>query len=201
MDDAGRTPIEAVRAHVSPRWGGAPVTASRTFLGLEPVDVLLFGHASDGLLRLVSVGCSRHPMTDPTAALTDPVRGPRAELVLTLRLAHRSVTDVWKTLAVLAAAPAVEGVVLTTDALLDAGEPLWPGAPFTAVLLGDSDVEDLPLAEPMDPVRFLAAVPVTATEAAWVRLRGADALREAWSEARIDVRDPTRTAATLGPAG
>ena len=129
------------------------------------------------------------------------MRGPRAELVLTLRLAHPSVTDVWKTLAVLAAAPAVEGVVLTTDALLDAGEPLWPGAPFTAVLLGESDVEDLPLAEPMDPVRFLAAVPVTATEAAWVRLRGADALREAWAEAGIDVRDPTRTAATLGPAG
>nr|WP_245810960.1 suppressor of fused domain protein [Rhodococcus corynebacterioides] len=204
MDDARRNPIEAVRAHVSPRWGGAPVTASRTFLGLEPVDVLLFGHASDGLLRLVSVGCSRHPMTDPTAALADPVRGPRAELVLTLRMAHPSVTEVWKTLAVFAAAPAVEGVVLTADALLDAGEPLWPGAPFTAVLLGASDpddLDDLPLPDPMDPVQFLAAVPVTATEAAWVRLRGADALRDAWAEADIDVRDPTRTAASLGPAG
>lgn len=177
------------------------MTASRTFLGLEPVDVLLFGHASDGLLRLVSVGCSRHPMTDPTAALADPVRGPRAELVLTLRMAHPSVTEVWKTLAVFAAAPAVEGVVLTADALLDAGEPLWPGAPFTAVLLGASDVDDLPLPDPMDPVQFLAAVPVTATEAAWVRLRGADALRDAWAEADIDVRDPTRTAASLGPAG
>lgn len=192
---------------MSSRWGGSPVAASRTFLGLEPIDVLLFTHAPDALLRLVTVGCARHPMTDPTAALADPLRGPRAELVLTLRVSDPAVTEVWKTLAVLAAAPAVEGVVLTADALLDAGESLWPGAPFTAVLLGTSnpddpdDLDDLPLPDPMDPVQFLAAVPVTATEAAWVRLRGADALREAWTEAGIDVRDPTRTAATLGPAG
>jgi hypothetical protein len=46
-------------------------------------------------------------------------------------------------------------------------------------------------------VQFLAAVPLTGTEAAWVRLRGAEALREAWTEAGIDVRDPNRGAASL----
>ena len=102
-----------------------------------------------------------------------------------------------KSLAVLAASPAVEGVVLVEDALLDLGEPLWANAPFTAVLLGASDIDDLTLPEPYDPVRFLAAVPLTGTEAAWVRLRGADALREAWTEAGIDVRDPNRSAASL----
>jgi hypothetical protein len=104
---------------------------------------------------------------------------------------------VHRTLAVLAAAPAVEGVVLTADGLLDLGDPLWKGAPFTAMLLGDSDIDDLPLPEPADPVRFLDAVPITGTEAAWVRLRGAAALRQAWAEAGIDVRDPARGAASM----
>ena len=39
-------------------------------------------------------------------------------------------------MAVLAATPAVDGVVLVVDALIDLGSPLWEGAPFTAVLLG-----------------------------------------------------------------
>ena len=57
--------------------------------------------------------------------------------------------------------------------------------------------EDLTLPEPFDPVRFLGVVPLTGTEAAWVRLRGAEALREAWTEAGIDIRDPHRSAASL----
>ncbi len=46
-------------------------------------------------------------------------------------------------------------------------------------------------------MRFLGVVPLTGTEAAWVRLRGAEALREAWTEAGIDIRDPHRSAASL----
>ncbi|MGW8649499.1 suppressor of fused domain protein [Nocardia salmonicida] len=48
-----------------------------------------------------------------------------------------------------------------------------------------------------DPVRYLSVTPVTATEAAWVRVRGAQALRDAWAEAGIDVRDPERGAVNL----
>jgi Suppressor of fused protein (SUFU) len=90
-------------------------------------------------------------------------------------------------------------VVLTTDALVDLGTPLWARpsgrAAFTAVLLGDSDIADLPLDPPRDPVRFLSATPITATEAAWVRLKGADAMRAAWRSDGVDVLDPNRPAA------
>ncbi|MGH3541061.1 MAG: suppressor of fused domain protein, partial [Mycobacterium sp.] len=67
--------------------------------------------------------------------------------------------------------------------------------PFTAMLLGRSDIADLPLAPPRDPVRFLSATPITATEAAWVRLKGADAMREAWQIDHVDVLDANRPAA------
>lgn len=169
--------------------------ASVTFLGLEPIDIL---RVPDGeLVHYVTLGGSRHPMTDPTAALADPVRGPRAELVLTLRGGAGAGSGLTRTLGVLVAAPSVEGVVLQPDALLDLSEPLWADAPFTAVLLGESGIAEVELPEPAEPVRFLAAVPITATEAAWVRIRGASALRDAWAEADIDVRDPGRSAASL----
>ena len=163
-----------------------------TFLGVEPLDVLRF-ESPDGLVRYITLGCSRHPMGDPNELVADPTRGPRAELVLTLRGGTGIASGVARTLAVLAAAPSVEGVVLLEDALLDLGEPLWKDTAFTAVLLGDSGIEDLTLPEPFDPVRFLGVVPLTGTEAAWVRLRGAEALREAWTEAGIDIRDPHRS--------
>jgi hypothetical protein len=136
-------------------------------------------------------------MTDPSEIVADPLRGPRAEVLLRLRGGAGTASGIHRSLAVLAAAPAVEGVVLGVDRLLDVGEPLWHGAPFTAVLLGAGDVADLALEPPADPVRFLEAAPVTATEAAWVRLRGAEALRTAWREAGIDPRDPRRPAAAL----
>jgi hypothetical protein len=192
--------LTAVRAHLTANLsdapGPAPESASVTFLGLEPIEVLRF-RAADGLIRFATLGCSRHPMGDPTATVADPTRGPRAELVLSLRKADGLTAGVHRSLAVLAALPAVEGVVLTADALLDVGEPLWEGAPFTAVLLQASDVPDLELPEPADPVAFFDAVPITANEAAWKRLRGADALRDAWAEAEIDVRDPERAAARM----
>jgi hypothetical protein len=137
-------------------------------------------------------------MVDPTTVVADPQRGPRAEVVLRLR-DPGSATGLARSLAVVAASPAVEGVVLTADALIDLGTPLWARpsgrAPFTAVLLGRSDIPDLPLDPPRDPVRFLSATPVTATEAAWVRLKGADAMRDAWQSDGVDVLNPNRPAA------
>jgi len=168
-----------------------------TFLGVEPVDVLRYPGEDGSPVRYATLGCSRHPMGDPSDMIADPTRGPRAELVLTLTGGAGVASGVHKTLAVLAAAPSVEGVVLRPDGLVDLGEPLWKGAPFTAVLLGESEIPELALPEPLDPVQFLEVAPLTGTEAAWVRLRGAAALREAWDEAGIDVRDPRRAAATL----
>jgi Suppressor of fused protein (SUFU) len=141
------------------------------------------------------------PMVDPTSVVVDPLYGPRAEVVLRLR-DPGPVLRLARSLAILAATPAVDGVVLAEDALIDLGSPLWETrsgrAPFTATLLGRSDIPDLPL-EPLDPrcepVRFLSVTPITATEAAWVRLKGADALREAWRSDGVDVLDPNRPAA------
>ncbi|MEX3770644.1 suppressor of fused domain protein, partial [Mycolicibacterium fortuitum] len=96
----------------------------------------------------------------------------------------------------LAAAPAVEGLVLEADALVDLETPLFDGAPFSAFLLGASDIGEVALPEPLSPVTVFTATPITATEAAWVRLKGADAMREAWQTDGVDVLDPARRAAS-----
>jgi hypothetical protein len=192
--------LTQVRAHLQAHFRRAgidtePDVASVTFLGAEPVEVLRYRPGADGVVHYVSLGCSRHPMVDPTAVVVDGERGPRAEVVLHLR-DPGSATGLARSLAVVAASPAIEGVVLTPDALVDLGAPLWAGrVPFTAVLLGHSDIPDLPLEPPRDPVRFLSATPITATEAAWVRLKGADAMRDAWRSDGVDVLDPNRPAA------
>ncbi|GAY16138.1 suppressor of fused domain protein [Mycobacterium sp. shizuoka-1] len=188
-----------VREHVRRHFAEAgidtePDSASVTFLGLERIDVLRFGPAPDGVAHYVTLGCSRHPMAEPTSDVADPLRGPRAEVVLSLR-ATAPTTGLARALAVVAATPAVEGVVLVADALIDLSAPLWEGSAFTAVLLGDSAIAELPLEAPRDPVKFLAAVPVTQTEAAWVRLKGAEAMRQAWLDDGVDILDPNRRAA------
>jgi Suppressor of fused protein (SUFU) len=194
---------DRVRAHLRRQFTGAgigaePDSASVTFLGTEPVEVLRFRDDARGLVHYVSVGCSRSPMADPTEILADPLRGPRAEIVLRLRDPGPA-TGIARSLAILAATPAVDGVVLNPDALIDLGSPLWAWptgrVPFTAVLLGHSDIPDLPLEPPRDPVQFLSATPITATEAAWVRLKGAQAMWRAWQSDGVDVLDPKRPAA------
>ncbi|ATD70397.1 MULTISPECIES: suppressor of fused domain protein [Gordonia] len=190
---------ELVGRHLRERLGAEPQRASVTFLGVEPIDVLRFvlGDSAPGELVYVTSGCARHPMTDPTDLHADPVRGPRAELVVRMR-AGSPLPGLHRRLATLAAAPAVEGLILDADALVDLGEPLWDGATCTAVLLSDDELGEVELPAPMDPVRLLRAVPITANEAAWVRLKGADALRDAWQEAGIDVAEPNRASATPG---
>jgi hypothetical protein len=197
------TPILAkVRAHLCAQFAEVgidtePDVASVTFLGAEPIEVLRFQPSADGVVHYVSLGCSRHPMVDPTALIADPLRGPRAEVVVRLR-DPGPVSGLARSIAVLAATPGVEGVVLAPNVLIDLGTPLWARpsdrAPFTAVVVGRSGIPDLPLGPPRDPVRFLSATPITATEAAWVRLKGADAMRDAWQSDRVDVLDANRPA-------
>ncbi|OPX16027.1 Suppressor of fused protein (SUFU) [Gordonia sp. i37] len=185
---------DAINRFLVDSLGGAPQRASVTFLGVEPIDVARSVVGSE--VVYVTIGCARHPMTDPSDLNPDPVRGPRAELVVRMH-AGAALPGLHRRLAALAAAPAVEGLVLAADALLDLGEPLWDGAPFTAVVIADDDLGTLALPAPMDPVRFLRAIPITANEAAWLRLKGVEALREAWAEARIDLADPARSPATM----
>jgi hypothetical protein len=203
--------LASVRQHLIGHFAGTgiesePEVASVTFLGVERIDVLRFGPGPDGVCHYVSLGCSRYPMTDPAAAVSDPLRGPRAELVMDLR-AGPTPSGLARSLAVLAATPAVEGVVLRAGSMVDLSGPLWAGAPFTAVVLGASDIPDLHLPSldhfpeslrscpPGDPVQFLSAVPVTQNEGAWIRLKGAEAMRQAWADDGVDVLDPLRPAA------
>ena len=75
------------------------------------------------------------------------------------------------------------------------GEPLWPGAPFTSVLVAEPGglVEDLELDAPLDPVRFLPLLPMTPNEAAWKRVHGAAGAPGALAAHGTDLRDPLRS--------
>ena len=179
-----------VEAHLVQALGHDSGRAGISFLGTERIDVLRFGPDDDGLVRYATLGMSRAPMGDP-GALVVLEDGPRAELLLSIDDRHDSVL---RRLAVLAASPAVEGVVLQPGAGLDLGEPLWDGAPFTAVLVGAPGglVPDLELDADHEPVRFLPLLPMTPNEAAWKRVHGAQALEQRWLDAGTDLRDPRR---------
>ncbi len=194
--------LAQVRAHLDAHFSAAgvtsaPHTASITFVGVEPIDVVRFPPDPAGVLHHVSVGCSRHPMVDPAAVDADPQRGPRAEVVLAVK-PFVALDGLARSVAVVAAAPAVEGLILAPDALVDLGQPLWRGAPFTAFLLSASDIPAFSLPLPASPVTFIAATPITATEAAWVRLKGAEELHRAWRQDGVDILDPRRRASSAG---
>ncbi|MEU6883186.1 suppressor of fused domain protein [Streptomyces sp. NPDC046712] len=189
--------LALVEARLRTALGEPDARAAVTFLGTDRIEVLRF---IDGdVVRYATLGMSAYPMTDPTSALADPVKGPRAELVLSVRAGLADTDKVLRPLAVLASTPQVEGVVVAAGASLDVGEPLWPGAPFSSVLVAESGglVEDLDLDDPMDPVRFLPLLPMTPNEAAWKRVHGAKALEERWLTNGTDLRDPLRTAVPL----
>ncbi|MFC4465852.1 suppressor of fused domain protein [Streptomyces xiangluensis] len=193
--------LPLVEARLRTALGEPDARAAVTFLGTDRIEVLRFsgGAAGEEIVRYATLGMSAQPMTDPTAALADPIEGPRAELVLSVRAGVADTDKVLRPLAVLAASPQVEGLVVAPGASLDVGEPLWPGAPFTSVLVAEPGglVEDLDLDEPLDPVRFLPLLPMTPNEAAWKRVHGAQALRERWLTGGTDLRDPLRKSVSL----
>ncbi|MCK9893752.1 suppressor of fused domain protein [Frankia sp. AgB32] len=187
----------AVERHAAREFGPDTGRAAVTFLGTEQIEVLRFGPDRGGIVRYLTLGMSREPMTAADSAVRDPA-GPRAELVLSLRGRRDSVL---RRLAVLAAIPVVEARPVAPGAVLDLGEPLWDGAPFSAVLvaepgglLPDLTVPDEPAAA---PVRFLPVLPMTANEAAHKRVHGPDSLHQRWLAAGTDLRDPSRREVAL----
>ncbi|MEW1829178.1 suppressor of fused domain protein [Streptomyces sp. NPDC088196] len=193
--------LALVEARLRTALGEPDARAAVTFLGTDRVEVLRFQDDNqDGtVVRYATLGMSAQPMSDPTSMLADPVAGPRAELVLSVRSGLADTDKVLRPLAVLAASPQVEGVIVAPGASLDVGEPLWPGAPFTSVLVAEPGglVEDLELDAPLDPVRFLPLLPMTPNEAAWKRVHGAQALQERWLTNGTDLRDPSRKSVPL----
>lgn len=183
--------LALVESHAASFLGPVRGRASTSFLGAEPVEVLRFGPDPAGLVRYLTLGMSRAPMADPAATVV-PEAGPRAELLLSL---HRACDGVARALAVLAASPSVEGLLVLPGAGLDLGQPLWDGAGFQAVLVGEPGglVPDLA----PDGVQFLPVFPMTPSEAAWKRVHGASALEQLWLAQELDLRDPERRPAAL----
>ncbi|MCY1653508.1 suppressor of fused domain protein [[Kitasatospora] papulosa] len=189
--------LDLVEARLRTALGEPDARADVTFLGTDRIEVLRF---IDGdIVRYATLGMSAQPMADPTSPLADPVKGPRAELVLSVRLGLADTDQVLRPLAVLAASPQVEGLIVAPGASLDLGQPLWTGAPFSSVLVAEPGglVEDLELDAPMDPVCFLPLLPMTRNEAAWKRVRGAQELQERWLAQGTELRDPLRASVPL----
>jgi hypothetical protein len=188
--------LQSVEAALVEHFGHRPVRASVSFVGVDPIEVLRF-EPIPGERAYVSLGMSRHPMTGADQSMLAS-SGPRAELMLHLDDPTDEHADVWRRIALLAAAPAVEGVVYADGHSVEVGEPLVAGSACVGVLITSSPLEPVPAGdEAGDQVDFLQVVPATANELAWCRVRGSAALRERWDEHGTDLLDLMRRSVAL----
>ncbi|GAB2487908.1 suppressor of fused domain protein [Jatrophihabitans fulvus] len=185
--------LDTVEQALVDHFGHRPQRASVSFLGVDRIEVLRF-EPIPGERAYVSLGMSRHPMTGAEQAVV-ATDGPRAELALHFRDPVDDYADVWRKLAILAAAPAVEGIVHAAGRTVDLGEPLVTGSLCSGVLLASSPIADVVTTE--GEVSVLQALPVTANELAWARVRGADALRERLESPDVDLLDLGRAGVDL----
>ena len=192
MTDAGAALPIVERALVE-HFGSAPQRASISFVGVEPIDILRFEPIPDER-AYVSLGMCRRPMTGADAAVLS-AEGPRAELMVHLRDPGDEHTELWRKLAVLAAAPAVEGVVYAADMTVELGEPLSPRSRCVGALITGSPLPAI--ATPGGPVEVLQAVPATSVELAWARVHGTAVLRERWQRHGTDLLDLRRASVPL----
>jgi hypothetical protein len=176
--------VATVEAALRVAFGSEPARASVSFLGLDPIEVLRF--ESDRVVSYVTLGMSRQPMTASDAPrLADS--GPRAELLVQTRA---DAGQIWRQLAVLAASPAVEGVVYAEGITVDLGQPLAVESRCTGGLVVASALPSI--ATHRGWVDVLRLLPATSTELAWCRVRGSAELRERWDQQQTDVLDLTR---------
>ncbi len=181
---------EALHEH----FGQRPVRASVSFVGVESLEVLRF-EPVPGERAYVTLGMSRHPMTGAAETVVAH-DGPRAELMLHVADPHDRQQDVWRRLAVLGAAPAVEAIVHTEGSTVDLGEPIVTGSRCTGGVLVGSAVPSV--TTPDGDVAILQVLPATATELAWSRVHGSAALRDRWAAAQTDLLDLLRAPVALG---
>lgn len=172
--------------------------ASVSFVGVQPIEILRYdreGGAGNHLVSdYLSLGMSRYPMSAASATVVAPATAPRAELLLEIQ---GRPDDVWRRLAVLAAAPAVESAVYQIGARIDLGEPWCSGSRCTGAVLATGPLA--PVRVPgMAEVRVLKLLPALPIELAWARMHGSDALLERWREAHTELLDPYRDAVDLG---
>ena len=182
-------PLDAVDAALTAHFAHRPLRASVSFVGVDPIEVLRF-EPIPGERAYVSLGMSRRPMTGADADIMN-ADGPRAELMLHLRDEQDAFAEVWRQVAVLAAAPAVEGVVYRAGMTVDLGRPLATGSGCTGAVVVES-----PLAA-IEAVEVLQLVPATQNELAWCRVHGSAELQQRWNDQETDVLDLGRRAVEL----
>jgi len=169
-----------------------PARASVSFLGLDPIEILRY---PDGVVdHYLSLGMSRHPMSNPGEVVIAAETAPRAELLLS---AAGRPEPLWRNLAVLAAAPAVEGAVYQVADRVDLGEPLCPGSRCTGGVLAAAELQ--PITVPgLAAVHVLRVLPATQTELAWARVHSSEQLQQCWLAAGTDLTDLLRDPVELG---
>ncbi|MEO6701085.1 MAG: suppressor of fused domain protein [Jatrophihabitantaceae bacterium] len=182
-------PLASVEAAYLDHFPVIPTRASVTFVGVEPIEVLRFvlpaGSVSDVGIHYVSLGMSRYPMVEASASTIDEHHAPRAELVISL---HDGSDSIWRTLAVLAAAPAVESAVYAPGGRLHLPDGWAPGSRCAGAVLTTGPLAPISLSSGSD-VQLLRLLPATATELAWAKVHGSDALIERWTMAGVDLAD------------
>jgi hypothetical protein len=188
--------LAAVEEALVDHFAQPPQRASVSFVGVDPIEVLRF-EPIPGERAYLTLGMSRHAMTGAAESVL-AADGPRAELMLHVRDPTDEHAGIWRRLAVLAAAPSVEGVVYAAGMSVDLGEPLSPGSLCTGVVVEDSAVGMIDTST--GPVAVLQVVPATSTELAWCRVRGSAALRERWAQGGVDTLDLTRRPVALDQA-
>lgn len=187
--------VGSVHAGLVAHFGHEPDSASVSFVGVDPISVLRF-RVGD-LLVYVTSGMSASPLpeADPDMVVHRDVDGPRAELLLRVRANTLGADEVWRRLALLGAAPVVEGLRYADGAVVAFGEPIAPGSRARGVVVAESG-----LAVPAGgrSVTVFEVVPATADELAWARVHGVPALRARWTEQDVDLTDLGRAQVGLG---
>ena len=191
---SGAGVLAAIERALVERFGHQPQRAALSLVGVDPIEVLRFAPRPDERVY-VTLGMARHPMTGAAESARGSA-GPRAELLLWVRDPTDAMSEVWKSLGLLAATPAVEGFVYRDGVTVELGRPLVRGSHCVGVLAVAAP--DLPAVDTeQGPVAILQALPATSAELAWCRVRGSVALRERWSTDGTDRLDLARASVRL----
>jgi hypothetical protein len=127
-------------------------------------------------------------MADRSDAVVDATTAPRGELLISVA-GHAD--ELWRQLAVLAAAPAVEGAVYAVGNRIDLEMPLVPGARITGGVLAEGPLRPV-VVDGIADVSVFQVLPATATELAWARVHGSEALQQRWRSHDVDLTDLMR---------
>ncbi len=169
------------------RLGPDPARASVSFVGVEAIELLRWSGRGTGRRSstvLLTLGMAGAAMGES---------GRRAELLVE---AYGDGGQLWRQLAILAAAPVVEAVVYSPGMTIDLGTPIDTSSSCVGGLIVASDLGAVVTMS--DEVSILRVIPATANELAYSRIHGSTALQERWRAADTDLLDLGRPSVALG---